>query len=456
MKILLSLWMTAALFLCSCATFETPKPQATGANAPPAQLQKVWNDPDLLFKEAQKAYDESNYPLSLTALDRILASYPKSDVYGDAKKMADEIQSRLGLAGLKIGVLLPLTGSFSRFGDSALNGISCAIGLFDPCGSSTSKIQIVVKDTKGNAGTTAEALKELVEKEKVSAIIGPLTSVEAASATTQAQMLGVPVIVLAPQAGLTQAGDFIFQHTLLPETEVTALVNQLSKTDLKKFVIIYPKSKYGEEYKNLFAAQLQKSGIGKIIAEKSYAQDIPDFVGMLEQLSKEPAVEKILGGKKPDTLGIFIPDSYKQVAEMAQGLAALNIQGPKLIGTSRWYHPQLLAGASPALEGALFDTPFYPEANLEAARKFSGDFFKAYGNQPAWLEAFGYDSARLLMQAIASTGSEQPLSVRNGLLGIQSFPSVAGPLSWTEQRVSTWPPELITIRDGKFVPVQGP
>ena len=377
-------------------------------------------------------------------MQRILSTYPKSSVTADAQKLNDEIQSRLGLANFKIGVILPLTGSFARFGEAALNGISCAIGLFDPCNSPLSKAQIVVKDTEGDPAIAAAVVKELVEKEKVSAILGPLLSSEAAGAAAQAQALLVPMIVLAPEEGVTNNGDYIFQHSLLPENEMAGLMNQISKLEIKKFILIYPKNRYGEEYRDLFLAGLQNGGLGKIIATAPYAPDIPDFIGIIGRL-------KIQSGDAVKKVGIFIPDSYKQVLQITQSLDNLEMVGPKLIGTSRWYHPQLLAEPSPSLEGALFDTPFYEAATRETTRQFSDDFYKAFGSTPAWLEAFGFDATHFILQAFTTKGSDKPLAIREGLLTLQNYPSTIGPVSWSEKRITKWPLDFLTIQDGKFV-----
>ncbi|OGQ04503.1 MAG: hypothetical protein A2W61_07515 [Deltaproteobacteria bacterium RIFCSPLOWO2_01_44_7] len=443
-KISLLLVSCFLFLLIGCAGIEpSPSPKTTD-RAPPSSLQKIWEDPEQLFQEAKRSYKESNYPVALTALERILTTFPKSEVYADAKKLSEEIQNRLGSADFKIGVILPLSGSFARFGESALDGVGCAIGLFEPCGGALSNIQIVVKDTKGSPGASSQAVRELVEKEGVAAIIGPLTSAEINSATQEAQNLMVPMIVLAPQEGATQAGNYIFQHSLSSEMEISNLAEKAFKFGLKKFVIFYPQNKYGQQYRDLFVNELGKRGGGRIIAQTGYTPELPDFLGILEPLKEKLSTER---------LGIFIPDSYKQVAAIAQTLDMMAIHGPKLIGTSRAHHPHLLINAAAALEGALVDTSFFPEANRETTQSFSSSFQRAFGNSPAWLEAFAYDATRLVLQAFTARGASRPQAIQEGLVNIQNFPSVSGTLSWDDKRRSQWPLDFITVRDGQFSPL---
>lgn len=433
------------LTLTACGGSGTP-PRGTQKAPPPASLQKAWEDPEQLLREARRQYDAGNYAVAATALERILAVYPKSAAAPEAQKLSEELQVRFGKAEIKIGVLLPLTGPYARFGESVLDGIACAIGLFDPCGSSYSKTQIVVRDTRGSPGIASQEVRELAEKEKVAAIIGPLLSAEAPEAARQAQVFQIPMIVLAPQEGVTHAGDFVFQHTLQPRNEITALVREAAKEGLKKFVVLYPDSAYGREYHLLFANEVMRTGAGKILASKSYSPELADYNSLVEEL-------KLKTGER---VGLFIPDSHQQAAEIAQAISMTGIEGPKLFGTSRWYHPNLLSRNIPALEGAFMDTAFYPEARREPTRQFAEAFHKAYGNPPAWLEAFAYDAARLLVNTLGRQADASPSGIRNSLLATQNFPGVVGSLSWSEQRVSKWPLDIVAIHEGHFRTVSHP
>ncbi|MDP2599621.1 MAG: penicillin-binding protein activator [Deltaproteobacteria bacterium] len=429
------------LFAIGCATGEGPKPQIADGQGPPQEFHAAWKNPDLLFEESKKFFEAGKDSLALTGFQRIVTAYPKSGVKPEAERFITDIQTRMGTDRFKIGVLLPLTGPFARFGEASLDGISCAIGLFEPCGSPQSKVQIVVFDTKGNPSLTAKGAKELIEKEKVSALIGPLLSVDAPHAAQTAQNAGIPILLLSPQENATQAGDFVFQHSLVPDEEMRELVEKIIQTGLKKFIVIYPQNRYGEQYKSLFAIYLQNKG--KILREIGYAPDIPDFLGITEQATQEL--------KMDERLGIFIPDSYKQGGEVAVSLDTLSIKGPKLIGTSRWYHPQLLSTAAASLEGAILDTPFFAEAERRTTRQFVEMYQKAYGGEPAWLEAFGYDAARMVLFAFGAKSADNGMALRDSLFAIHDFPSVVGPLSWGAGRISKWPLDFVTVKEGKFV-----
>lgn len=438
----INLLVVLVFFLTACLGQEGPK-VSRGDQSPPKELVSVWNNPAGLLKKAQTYYDAGNYSLSLTALERILNGFPKSGEYEKANTLAQDVRARLGLTQGKIGVLLPLSGQFTRYGQSALDGISCAFGLFDPCSAGTSKIQMIVKDSGGTGAQAASAVRELIEQEKVAGIIGPLVSAEMNEAINAAQNLGVPIITLAPQK--RSAGQsFVFQHTHRPEKEIESLADKSLQEGIRSFIIIYPQNRYGEDVQKFFKERV--SGRGEIVATFGYEADLPNFYDTIQHLIQKPAIAEAIK-KYGRNLGIFIPDSYRQVLQIAQALEKLDVKTPRLLGTSRWHHDSLAASHLAVLEGSIIVTPFFPEGGT--AKDFAQSFKQAHGNDPAWLEAIGYDSARMMVKAIEAKGTN-PKEVQTYLAGMGNFSGVVGNISLDTQGNSHWPLNFITIHDGAF------
>lgn len=354
---------------------------------------------------------------------------------------------------IKIGLLLPLTGPYGRFGEAVLNGITCAIGLFDPCPAPSHQIQIIVKDTEGSSEKTITAFTELTENEKVSAVIGPLLSQEMDGVLSLAETKNIPLITLAPKKKNTVVSGFVFQHALFPEREVLEIAKRAAQQELRAFILFYPQNRYGEQYAQLFKETLNKIDSGKVVAEKAYPPDAPDFTEFVGQLFRTPALQKYLEKDKIDKLGLFIPESFRQIIKIAEALDPLSLPGLRLVGTSRWHHPKLLLHPFASLEGAILSTPFYPEAKRPQTQKFNDNFSAAHNAPPSWLEALGYDATALFLEAIRSRGNGYPPDIRDALKGIHDFPAVVGSLSLNGEGISEWPLEFLTVREGKFIPL---
>ena len=111
-----------------------------------------------------------------------------------------------------VGVILPLSGIHRPFGERALQGIQCAIKetrLYP-------LISLAIRDSKGSPWEAEKAVEELVNKEKVIAILGPLLSIDVERAAKKAQQLKVPLLTLSQKEFPSGKGDLIFQNSLIP------------------------------------------------------------------------------------------------------------------------------------------------------------------------------------------------------------------------------------------------
>ncbi len=118
-----------------------------------------------------------------------------------------------------IGVLLPLTGDKKQFGQSALTAIKLALGVEGDSGGTG--IELIVRDSEGDADKAQRAVEELAGEQHVMAIIGPLFAEESLAAAVRAEAYGVPMINLSRRDGIPQIGANIFRpgEALFDEAE---------------------------------------------------------------------------------------------------------------------------------------------------------------------------------------------------------------------------------------------
>ena len=93
---------------------------------------------------------------------------------------ARQLPSTRGARG-SIGVVLPLTGPYARFGEESLYGVMLAADLFgaDADDPEAPSVRLVVRDSAGDPARAGAAVRELAADESVVAIVGPLLSAEA-------------------------------------------------------------------------------------------------------------------------------------------------------------------------------------------------------------------------------------------------------------------------------------
>ena len=206
------------------------------------------------------------------------------------RELLDEIymaaaryEDMAGGRSVKIGCILPLSGPYALYGREILNGIQLGMDIFKES-EGDQGLELIIRDTKGSTADTVAGIEELVQKEKVMAIMGPLASATATAAVKKAQELGVPIITFTQKDGITREGDMVFRNYLTPSKEVEAVVNKsIKEMGMKRFGIFYPDNTYGRFMMNLFWDKVEKLG-GQITAVESYKTDDTDFTDGIRKM----------------------------------------------------------------------------------------------------------------------------------------------------------------------------
>ncbi len=384
----------------------------------------------------------------------------------------------------KIGVVLPLSGKYRIYGESALHGIECAIGVVPPC-TSPIRVELVVKDSKGEAAVAVAAIEELVAQDKVMAIIGPMMSRDVEVAAQKAQELKVPLISLSQKDGVTDIGDFIFRVALNSTSQVQTIVDYAVKQKgLKRFGVIYPRNAYGMTFRTMFADAVTKAG-GEVVVEKDYGEEVVNIVEARSDQQQGPGESQkpryglgtdgtyhgpgekgaarttpvdVSGGtavarpRIPSISGVeavLIPDSYRAVVNIMKYGNPSAFNGVQLLGTNRWNENGLL-DAAPQVEGAVFVDGFFANSQDIGVQHFVETFRQAYQITPTILEAQAFDAARLVLKAIEN-GGRKPASMRNALARLSNVKGLTGRISFGANRDAQKQLVLLTVSNGAIV-----
>ena len=145
-------------------------------------------------------------------LHKIASLPPKIKYVSDALALLEQMENR----GMKIGVILPLMlkaeSPLTRaLGVEFLEGIRLAVDEYNQ--KMPVKIFLDVHDTERDPSIAARLVADLCTDEKVSAIIGPISSNEVFASAGIANERGVPLITPTATAnGIAIIGPFIFRQ----------------------------------------------------------------------------------------------------------------------------------------------------------------------------------------------------------------------------------------------------
>jgi branched-chain amino acid transport system substrate-binding protein len=359
----------------------------------------------------------------------------REEEYGPQAKELMEWYRISGKSQYTIGVILPLSGPQQPFGERVLQAIQLAL---KEMGSheKNSTVSLAIRDSKGNPSEAEKAVEELVNVEKVIAIIGPLLTVTVDQAANKAQQLKVPLITLSQKEPLPGQGEFVFQNSLTPSEQIQTLVTYaIKELELQTFAVFYPNSPYGIHFKNLYIQEVVQRG-GKILGEMPYSEDQTDFRQEIKGLfriktiqKKEKGVQQINGEEFSMGLAVdclFIPDDQKRVRLILPQMAYFDVSGVTFLGTNAWNGPDLIPDTGKSAEGSIFVDTFFKNSPSPLTTRFVEEFRKTYQRDPEYLEALGYDGAKLLLEIISSKGISSPIQMRDRLRKVQNFQGVSG------------------------------
>ncbi len=431
--------------------------------------------PAAKFRYALVLADQRQYGRARRLLGEVAELAPGSELAERATNLSSQIDSRYRVDPRTIGVVLPLTGKQAGIGYKALRGIQLGLGIY---GKSPSQFRLAVVDSEGNPDTARRAVEKLVQEDNAIAIIGGLLSKTASTEAAKAQEFGVPAIMLAQKAGITQTGDFVFRNALTSQMQIQYIVDlAVSRMGYRNFAILYPNDAYGVEYANLFWDEVRSRG-GAITGAQPYDPQETDFRGHVQRLAgmyyledraeeyrlrskawaeknpkrsarqSPPAIEELLP-PIVDFDAVFIPDSARAVGQIAPMLAYNNIQGVRLIGTNLWNSPGLVTRGQRFVENSIFADSFLSTDPTFLNSDFFLNFKATFEEEPGLTEVQAYDSAVILRQLIAG-GERTRTSLQSRMASLQNFPGAIGRLSVTEDREFRRPLTALTVKDGKI------
>lgn len=369
-----------------------------------------------------------------------------------------------------IGVILPLSGKFAPYGQKALEGILLAAGVYFR--SQNADYRVFVEDSAGSPAAAQQAVDKLVNRDHVMAILGPLGYKEAVSVGDRAQQLGVMNLSLAPKEGISEKGPYLFQNALTPRVQLENLVQYCVRSkEFKRFAILAPSSAFGKDMANQFWELVERYG-GHVVAFQLYNPDEKDFQAPIKELTglSNPTKyrrleqaklwewikeQKAKTGKEPksrlqpiaDFDAIFIPDSPKTAATIAQNMAYFDVKGVSLLGTTEWNNDQLYRRGGRNVEGAIFPGGLSLGTKNSRQKEFIRLYTDAYGSAPDLLASQAYEAMELVGTALRKSSNDRNDLV-NQLISLKDFETPLGNVTFDATRIAKRKMPIFTLEPG--------
>jgi branched-chain amino acid transport system substrate-binding protein len=342
---------------------------------------------------------------------------------------------------IMVGYYGDLSGRTSSFGQSTKNGVEMAADEINKAGGIDGRtIQIITEDDQGEPNKAATVVTKLINQDKVQALLGEVASSNSLAAAPKAQEAKVPMISpSSTNPAVTQVGDYIFRVCFIDPFQGEVMAKfAANNLKAKKAAILYDfNSDYSRGLYQFFKRSFTSLG-GQIVSEQSYTQGDRDFSGQLTAIRSA----------NPDV--IYVPGYYGEVGVISNQTKQLGIKAP-LLGGDGWDAPQLwqLGGAS--LNGNYISNHYSVDDPSPAIQKFVADYKARYNVLPDALAALGYDSMKVLGDAIKRAGSTENAKLRDAIAQTKNFPGVTGTITIDQDRNAVKPAVVLKLQNSKFV-----
>ncbi|NMM62573.1 ABC transporter substrate-binding protein [Clostridium sp. P21] len=342
---------------------------------------------------------------------------------------------------VKIGVFEPMTGANAAGGQLEVEGAKLANKLYPTV--LGKKVELVFADNKSDKVEAASAASNLVQQERVNAIIGSWGSGNSMAAGDVVAEAKVPAVGASCTNPLVTAGnDYYFRVCFIDPFQGTVMAKYAAqKLKAKKVALLQEvSSDYSVGVCKFFTDSFKKlTGDDKaIIAKANYNTGDQDFTAQLTNIKNS----------NPDV--IFAPGNFTEGALIVKQARQLGIKTP-IIGADTWETPEFVDIGKEAVEGSVFSTFFASEKPItEESKKFLEAYRKEYKKEPAAVSALSYDAYLVILDAIKRANSTDPVKIRDQIAKTTKFPGAAGVITIDENNNAVKDAVLKIVKDGKF------
>lgn len=194
---------------------------------------------------------------------------------------------------LKIGQLTQLSGALALYGQQQTRGFLLGLeyvsgGKKDEQGRfivANRPVEVLVRDTEGNPEKAVQLAQELIEKEGVEILQGPVGSAEAAALTTIAQQNKI-ILMVDPAASAFTTGKYfnpyVFRTSRTSFDDTLVIAKYLVENVGKKFAHIGIDNAFGQGSGAALKFSVEKYG-GEVVADIYAPATTTDFTPYIQQ-----------------------------------------------------------------------------------------------------------------------------------------------------------------------------
>ena len=334
---------------------------------------------------------------------------------------------------IKIGLLAPLTGTYSDLGNSLLYSLQLALEEIND-----EDIIIIPRDSGFNEKEKLNRAINDIKPNNVKVVIGPITNDEFEVAEKHNDL-----VFISPSNINSNFSNNIISIGISLESQLLALLDFIKKQKKTKTIIMYPENQFLElienELKNLNITDMKtfiynpnpETLTGEIEKLTNYAQrkrNLELRKKMFEDKEDEESVKELERLEQLYTLGdinfdsVIIIDFGNNLKSVLTSLVYSDVNQENVLFTTvnQWFDESIF------YENTIKDI-YYPSVNYKEFKKYNEKYFKKFNIYPNEITILTYDALGLIYYTWKKNGAIKSIndfSFKNkikGKIGTFSF-----------------------------------
>ncbi len=356
---------------------------------------------------------------------------------------------------IKIGAILAVTGPASFLGAPEAKTLEMLVEDINKKGGIKGmKVELIIKDSGASPEKALSFAKQLIEEDKVLAIIGPSTSGETMKIKSVAEEAkAILISCAAAEVIVNPVAKYVFKTPQMDKDAVIKIFQQMKAMKLTKAGVLASNTGFGKAGKEQIEKLAAEHGI-QVAASESYDSKATDLTAEVTKV-KAAGAEAIINWSIEPAQAIVIKNARQ-----------IGFKGP-IFQSHGFGNIKYVEAAGEAAEGVIFPAgrlliaDVLPKNHPQKAvlMKYKKDYETKYKEDASTFGGHAYDAMLILTKAIEKAGKPDKEAVRTAIEGLKGLVGTAGIFNFSatdHNGLDINAFEMLTVKKGKFTLLSAP
>ncbi len=351
---------------------------------------------------------------------------------------------------IKVGAILAATGPASFLGGPEARTLEMLAEEVNAKGGiNGNKIELIIKDSAASPEKAISFAKQLIEEEKVLAIIGPSTSGETMKIKNICEQAKTPLLSCgAAEVIVNPVASYVFKTPQKDSYAVKKIYMEMNKLGISKIAVLAGNTGFGKAGKGQLLKIAPEFGI-EIVEVEVYDKKSNDLSAVVAKIKANKDVQAVINWSIVPAQAI-VPKNMRQ--------AGWDVP---LFQSHGFGNIKYVEAAGAAAEGIIFpagrlliaDTLPADNAQKALLMAYIKNYEAKFKEPASTFGGHAYDAFTILMAAIEVAGNDRD-KVRSAIENLKDFPGTGGVFTFTKEDhngldIDAF--QMMIVKDGKFV-----